>query len=224
MLTNSYYIKSIKNWLLDILFPDKCLGCQMKGSIICTTCAIHIRRTERETSSNIIAAYDYRDLIIKKAIWNLKYHKHRHLGDKLGEMLYETLIEDIADIVTLSKGQNIFVIPVPLSRTKEKMRGYNQAEIIAKSFCRCNKEEIFKLQNNIIIKNIDTKPQAKITNRVARLKNIHGAFKIKKPDLVKGRTIIIIDDVTTTGGTITEIIKILKSSGARKVIGFAVAH
>ncbi|MEK7106073.1 MAG: phosphoribosyltransferase family protein, partial [Patescibacteria group bacterium] len=64
----------------------------------------------------------------------------------------------------------------------------------------------------------------RITNRNERLKNVKGVFEIKNPEVVKGRTIIIIDDVTTTGGTIKEILKLLKNSGAKKAVGFTVAH
>ncbi len=207
-----------------MLFPEKCLGCGKKGSSLCDRCTPTIRRAERETSRGIIAAYDYRDPVIKRAIWNLKYYKRRYLGEKLGELLYEAFMEEIADIQEFSKGQKICIVPVPLSRTRKKMRGYNQAEVIARSFCNCGGKEIFQLENNIIVKKVDTTPQAKITNRTARLRNIHDAFIITKPDAVRGRTFIIVDDVTTTGGTITEIIKLLTKSGAKRVIGFAVAH
>lgn len=218
------YIKSITNWVLDVLFPENCLGCHKKGIILCNKCIPTIRSAERETSSGIMAAYDYRDPLIKKAIWNLKYYKRRHLGKKLGEMLYEEFLEEVSDIRTLAKGQSIYIVPVPLSRTRRKMRGYNQAEVIARGFCEYGEKGVFKLQSDIILKKVDTLPQARITNRVTRLRNIHNAFKITNPDLIRGKIIIIIDDVTTTGGTITEIIKLLKSSGAKKVIGFAVAH
>ncbi len=78
--------------------------------------------------------------------------------------------------------------------------------------------------NEAEIKNKNTIPQARLTNRNKRLQNIKGAFSIINTNIIKGKTVIIIDDVTTTGGTMLEIIKILKKSGAKKVIGFAVAH
>lgn len=216
--------KSLLNWTLDIIFGEVCLGCRKSGSILCPNCISSIRPAERETSSGILAAYDYRDPLIKRAIWSLKYHKHRHIGEKLGQMLYDALLEEVSDMRVLAKGEPICVIPVPLSRTRKKMRGYNQAQVIAIAFCDASKEKIFEIKKDIIVKKVDTLPQARITNRVARLRNINDAFQIIKPDEVKGKTIIVIDDVTTTGGTITEIIKLLKSSGAKKVIGFAVAH
>ncbi len=218
------FIKSITKWVLNVLFPDKCLGCRIKGDILCLKCSYKIRRAERETKSGIFAAYDYRDPIIKKVIWNLKYYKRKDLGEKLGKMLYEALIEEVADIEIFTKGQPILVLPVPLSRTRRKLRGYNQAEIIADGFCSLEKGNKLQLAKKVIAKKIDTLPQARITNRVIRLKNIHNAFQIINTDIIKGRTIIIIDDVTTTGGTILEISKLLKKHGAKKVVGFAIAH
>ncbi len=218
------YIKSIITWGLDIVFPENCIGCHKKGSILCPYCISSIRRAERETSTGIVAAYDYRDPLIKKAIWNLKYYHRKTLGRKLGEILYDSLLEEVSDLQILTKGQAISVIPVPLSRTRRKMRGYNQAEVIARGFCESEKSKVFELKRDIISKKVNTLPQARITNRTLRLKNIHDAFEINNADQIKGKTIIVIDDVTTTGGTITEIMKLLKVHGAKKVIGFAVAH
>ncbi len=216
-------IKSIKWWCLDLMFPEACLGCKKRGISLCDNCILKIRKAERETERDIQACYDYRDPLIKRAIWDLKYHHRLHLGRKLGKLVYETLIEDISDM-KIYTGQSIVVVPVPLSRKRMKERGYNQAEIIAKGFCDSGNKEVLELRTDILKKKIDTKPQARITNRNERLKNVKGVFEIKNPEVVKGRTIIIIDDVTTTGGTIKEILKLLKNSGAKKAVGFTVAH
>lgn len=217
-------IKKIKNSLLDLLFPIHCLGCDIKNEVLCNNCIQQIHTAERETGKNILAMFDYRDTLIKKAIWELKYYNKRYLGEKLGQLLYEFFIEDISDMKIDVPGRSIFVIPVPISSKKVRLRGYNQALIIAKGFCNLAPEKIFELKNEIVFKKIETTPQAKITNRSKRLKNIQGVFGIKDGEIVKGRTIIVIDDVTTTGGTITEIMKILKNAGAKRVIGLAVAH
>jgi ComF family protein len=120
--------------------------------------------------------------------------------------------------------RSIFVVPVPISNTKLRIRGYNQSCTIAKAFCDCADKGVFELKDNVIFKKIETTPQAKISNRKQRLENIRGVFEIKNSRIVKGRTIIIIDDVTTTGGTLNEIIRVLKKAGAKKVVGFAIAH
>jgi len=183
-----------------------------------------IKTAEETTSGNMLAVFDYKDPIIKKAIWLLKYHHKLYLGRKLGQVLYQFLIEDISDLRTMSPGQNIFVIPVPISKKRFSTRGYNQSEIIAKGFCLSSPENILELRNDIIYKNIETIPQAKILNKKMRLKNIKDVFKIKKPEIIKNRTVLIVDDVITTGATMSEIMKILKKSGVRKVIGVAIAH
>lgn len=224
MESNYNPIKSLVWWISDLLFPETCFGCKKRGESLCDNCILNIRHAERETSSGIYALYDYRDPLIKRAIWNLKYYHRFNLGKKLGKLLYEGLIEEISEIRIYTRGQSIYVIPVPLSPVRLKERGYNQAEIIARGFCNCAGKEVLELRNNIVKKKIDTKPQAKIANRTQRLRNIRNVFEIQNQEKIKGRTIIVIDDVTTTGGTITEIIKILKKSGAKKVVGFAVAH
>jgi competence protein ComFC len=218
------FIKNTKNFLLNILFPTKCIGCGANDEIICDICIGNIRLTERETDKNIIALFDYRDQIIKKAIWELKYHHKRYIGEKLGGLLYENMIEDISDMKIQVSGRSILVIPVPISSIKNKIRGYNQSLSIAKGFCREVDKNVFEIKNNIIYKKINTLPQARITNRARRLENVRGVFDIRNEEIIKGRTIIVIDDVTTTGATMNEIIKILKKSGAKKVVGFAVAH
>lgn len=226
MKTNLKLLNLIKQWFLNIIFPEKCLGCGSVGETLCQNCIMNMKRAERETEREIIAVFDYREELIKKAIWNLKYYHHFSLGEKLGKLMYEALIEDISEIISYSLGQKIIIIPVPISKDKIKFRGYNQANKIAKGFFLASKENIFEIKNNIIFRKLNSKPQARINNRVERLRNVKGAFGIREEELssVNNRTIIIIDDVTTTGGTITEIIKILKKAGAKKVIGFTVAH
>lgn len=224
MVRLDFIIKNKINIILELLFPSKCLGCNISGEILCQNCINKLEPAERETERNIIASYDYRDPIIKKAIWKLKYYGSPYLGERLGQLLYADLVEDVALLQMFSQGSPILVIPVPISKDRKKGRGYNQSEVIARSFCNSAERNVFELKNNLVTKIINTLPQARLTNRNKRLKNIKGAFKITDEERIKDRTVIVIDDVTTTGGTITEIMKILKKSGAKKVIGFAVAH
>lgn len=218
------YVSKINNFLLNLLFPTKCLGCGKENEILCDICVSKIQLTDRETAKNILAVFDYRDDLIKKAIWELKYHHKRFMGEKLGQVLYESLLEEISEIKAFSPGKPILVIPVPISKQRAKLRWYNQSLFIAKGFCDKGEKEFFELNDSVVFKKRNTTPQAKITNRKERLENIKNVFEIKNEIQIKGRTIIVIDDVTTTGGTIIEISKILKNYGAKKVIGFAVAH
>lgn len=119
------------------------------------------------------------------------------------------------------------LIPIPLSKKRLCERGYNQAELICKELIKINNLRHgvdIKLENKVLIKPKETKHQAKIENRGERLLNIVGSFDIQNAELIKNRNIILIDDITTTGATLSEAKKVLKHFGARKIIAFAVAH
>ena len=218
------YFKDFYTFLVEIFFPSTCVGCKTRDSALCDSCSVRLRRAERKTASHIITAFDYRDPIVRRMIWKMKYSKYAHLGIILGEMLYEIVLEDIADITLFAKNGPILVIPVPLSPKKARTRGYNQAEMLARGFCQAGGAELFELRKDIAIKTKDTEPQARITHRSARLANIKNAFALKQKDAVRGKTVFIIDDVTTTGGTLNEIMKLCKSAGVKHVYGLAVAH
>ncbi len=116
------------------------------------------------------------------------------------------------------------LIPIPLSPARYRERGFNQAELICRELVSLNPEADLKFYSDVLIKPRDTLHQAHIGNRSTRLKNLIGSFSIIHPEKIKGRNIILIDDVTTTGATLSEARKILKRGGARKVIAFTIAH
>lgn len=217
-------INKFLNIFLDVLFPEKCTGCKLKNTSLCALCLASIRHAERETARHILACFDYRDPVIKRALWELKYKNKKHLAEVLGQELYEQTLEDLADLRIFASGLSILVIPVPLSKERRRERGYNQAELIAKYFIKNAPAGMFEIETENVKKIKNTSPQARIANRNKRLANIKGAFAVVKPEKIKGRTCIVIDDITTTGGTITEILKLLKASGAKRALGFAAAH
>lgn len=217
-------LSSIIDIVLRMVFPQKCLGCRENNTIICKDCLQKIEKHNSPIDTNIYAIYSYKNPIIKKAIWNLKYHHQSSVGNFFGEILYNKHIEDISDIYLYNMGQKIIIIPVPLHKKRLKERGYNQAEIIARSFCKSSEKNIFEIDNKNIIKKFHTQAQAKILNKKKRLHNARGAYLIKDKSKFKNRIIIVIDDVTTTGGTFIEIKKILEKAGARKIFCYAIAH
>ncbi|MES2930815.1 MAG: phosphoribosyltransferase family protein [Patescibacteria group bacterium] len=221
---NSFY-HSLISTILDLVFPEECLGCGSPGINLCQTCISSAPRIGKETKEGIYACFDYRDPIIKKAIWSLKYYRKRSLGQKLGKVLHDCFSAEISTIERQSQGNTIFIIPVPLSSRRERTRGYNQAEAIARGFCASLPDSALAVRTDIILKHKDTSAQARTARRAERLRNLEGAFRIKNAKGLRGATIIIIDDVTTTGGTVTEIRKVLLNDAhAKQVIAFAVAH
>lgn len=214
---------AIWDTILGLLYPQKCLGCGIRGTSLCITCSTQIPQTHNNLGNNLYACFDYQYPLIKQAIWNLKYHKRKNLGHILGKLVAETLLEEYSDLIAYTGGTPIIIIPVPLSPKRMKERSYNQAEYIARGFAHYVGKSCI-IRTDIIKKIKDTLPQARLQNKNVRLRNVKNAFNIYHKEDIKGRTIIVIDDVTTTGATITEIINILEKGGARKVVGFAVTH
>lgn len=219
-------IHRIKEWLyvfLGFIFPRQCLGCKRKRTYLCEECLMSLPAAICE-GSDIIALYDYNHPTVRRIIWLIKYHGVRELAELMGVLLYERIIEELVD-------RNIFfrnekphlVIPIPLYPRRERARGYNQAELIARALAGANKE-IFELKTDIIRRIKDTTSQVTLKNRKTRIENIKGAFQAAKSEQVRNRDILLVDDVMTTGATVAEAKNVLLSAGAREVIVLAVAH
>lgn len=216
-------IKRIINILASILFPIRCIGCDKENEAVCYECIDKLPRSARNGTidPDIMSVFDYRNPVMKRALWLLKYGRHRHLCDHLGAMLYEYLIDDLAERSVISHFTDPVLIPIPITRSRKRTRGFNQAEALAQAIARRDPNLIVM---DVLEKIRDTTPQAKLKNRVERLNNLAGCFRVTDPSSVHGRNIIVIDDIATTGATISEAKRVLKKAGARKIIGLTVAH
>lgn len=208
--------------LIEYLFPPHCAGCKKTGYELCQECTEHVRNSFPRTLPHIYVGFSYQDLIVKRTLKALKFKKRKKLAEIIGELLYERTIEDISDQHAFSLKKEILLIPIPLSKKRFNERGFNQSELIARSFA--SRDPLFILQTRILIRTRHTKPQSSIHLKRERLENIQGVFSISNKIPLKGKTIILIDDIVTTGATMKEAEKTLKSKGARKVFLLAVAH
>lgn len=207
---------------MEYLFPPKCAGCNAFGFELCEECTDHIRKSFPRTLPHMYVGFSYQDPIVKRTLKALKFRKRRILGKILGDLLYERIMEDISDEKTFSSHKEIIVLPIPLSKKREDERGFNQSEIIARSFA--SRDTTMSISTSILTRNKHTKPQSSIHLKRERLENIVGVFSVKNLDLLRDKTCILIDDIVTTGATMKEAEKVLKKSGVRKVILVAVAH
>ena len=212
------------NTILDIIFPVKCLSCGYAGLDLCFVCISNFPPAERENAKWVFSLFDYRHPPLKKALWLLKYRGKKRLANIFAEIMYGKILEELSDLAIMQNFRDVIIIPIPLSALGLRERGYNQAELIAKKLSELDGNINFKIEKHILIKNKETKHQARIKNRNERLRNLSGAFAVKNELLIKNRNIILIDDITTTGATLNEAKKILKKAGARKIIAFTVAH
>lgn len=147
---------------------------------------------------------------VRQAILNMKFHNRGTNADVLAKYL-----------VFLAAHYNIeydCVTFAPMSAKSIKKRGYNQAQLLAKQFC-----DILELDDKLIeaiVKVRDTEPQENLS-RIDRKENLIGAYRINAD--VKGKRVLVIDDIKTTGATLNECAKVLKRAGATSVVGITVA-
>ncbi|TSD02053.1 MAG: phosphoribosyltransferase [Parcubacteria group bacterium Athens0714_24] len=195
---------------MGFFFPQKCIGCGNKNDILCRKCIDKIDKPTFLELNNVFAASDYNDILVKKAIWLLKYRGIRETAEPLAELIKIRLLEKIKDKETA-------FIPIPLSAKRMKERCFNQTELIAKHISD-------NVITNVLYKMKETPSQVALKDRRKRLQNIKGSFGVKNAELIINKNIILIDDVSTTGATMAEAKKILKNAGAKNVIGLVVAR
>jgi ComF family protein len=213
----------MKNLLLNILFPQKCLLCNRFGAWLCPDCRKKIATCNYnqdfrpQTSNNdidrifIAGHYDHPGL--GKLIKKFKYEFFYALGETLGKILADFWSNQIF----LLSINNALLVPIPLSKKRRRWRGFNQAEILTRVISRD-----FGYQFSDALKRPkETRPQAELPEN-ERLKNAAGCFDWTGENL-NGRTVIIIDDVITTGATMQAAARVLKTAGAGRIYGLALA-
>jgi len=208
---------------IDILFPRTCSGCNKGGTFLCEDCITKIPRAEPPSNSFITAIFSYRNPIIRQTIWRFKYRNARGVARHFGGLLYDEIIGEISDDLRIRSDETFLLVPIPLHKKRLRERGYNQSELLAREIIKQDTEKMFSLLPNALIRTRATNAQAKKEKREARFENLRGAFTAN-PALVRNKHIILIDDVTTTGATLSEARKALLKAGAKTVRAYAVAH
>ncbi|MBI5077835.1 MAG: ComF family protein [Candidatus Yonathbacteria bacterium] len=222
-----HLLLSIFTRLIDAVFPSVCGGCGKSGGLLCADCIANVPSASPATQSFITAVFDYQNPIIRGVIWKFKYKNARGVAKYFGMALYDEIIGEIGDDIRISKNEVFLLVPIPLHAKRLRERGYNQSELLAREIIKYAKEQgsekMFKLAPGALTRTRATKPQAKSEKRSTRFENLRGAF-FAFPELVRGKHIILIDDVTTTGATLTSARKTLLKNGTKTVRAYAVAH
>ncbi len=236
MIIIQQLISDFWNLFLNIFFPKYCVGCGQYGSFLCFSCAKNIenvrtgtcyycgritkdgktcpacRQRERSILAGIILSAGYEGGPVKEMIHHLKYNGILEFADMLGELMVERLRRKVP------KGE-IVVVPVPLHRNRQGQRGFNQSELLARYVSKK-----LKLPGGLALsKVVNTDPQVGKSG-VYRKSNIQSAFRVEDKGLIEGKTVLLIDDVATTGSTLNECAKVLKSAGAKSVWGVVAAR
>lgn len=197
--------------ILDWIYPKKCLGCGVFGSYLCQRCQREIKRRGEGLRY---------EGIVRQAIKEIKYRGTYDL---------------VAELVSIWNPQKppgeVLVTAVPMWAGKRRKRGYNQAELIGREVA-----QIWGVgYQELLVRNRDTKPMYGL-KKGERQKNVTGAFfinpkfeiinteKILNYKLeIRNKTVVLIDDVRTSGATISECVSVLRRAGWKKVICMALA-
>ena len=202
------YIKGI----LNLIYPRLCIMCNSdtpnESQEFCVDCMINMPHTNHfkqkdnlaarkfwgrfdfEDAASVLNFYNYTD--VKWMMHRLKYEGRKDIGLTLGRMIGKKIqVSSLFNDIDL-------LVPIPLHSAKRTKRGYNQAAYIAKGI---NEILSIPMRENVIVKKIYTKSQTKMS-RIERIKNVFNSFELVDRQGIRGRHILIVDDVLTTGATI----------------------
>jgi len=203
----------LKEIVLDIIFPRICLGCGKEGKYICEKCELFLSETPslfgQGGLEELVSVWEY-DGLIKDIILKIKYYG-----------AFEAINELVKKAFKIRKPylpEDTIITFVPMFKKKEKRRGFNQAEIIARKVGEMTGSKVLPLLEKIK----DTPSQTKL-DKVERLTNIKGSFR-RKEGTICGSNVLLVDDVWTSGATMRECTRVLKKSGAKRVFGFTLAR
>ena len=207
--------------LLDLLFPPKCVFC---GKVLdrgdddwCGKCTEELPytlnggRQEGEYFDFCVSPLYYKGAV-RKSILRYKFNGAAAYADAYGKMLAGCINEhpDLRyDIISW----------VPLSSRRERARGYDQAMLLALAAAL----ELDDVAAETLKKQIDVRAQSELGDRQERSENISGAYVAVDKELIAGKCVLLIDDIVTTGSTLSECAKVLLSAGARRVVCAALA-
>lgn len=183
---------------------------------------VHPKCKTRDGIDGIISAIAYKG-IVKKLLYQFKYKPFlSDLKVPLGKLLYEGMIQNEVFSRYISSTNGVWITSVPLHRMREKRRGYNQSALLAKELSKSLK---IPYAEGLLTRRKPTRPQFEL-KREERRKNIKDAFLVNDKLITNNKiaNVILVDDITTTGATLSECGKVLKKSGVKNVLGVTLTH
>lgn len=205
----------ILSGILDLLFPPKCTFCRkiLKDgeSEICAACEKGLPYTKGAAAQDgsfyetCVSPLYYEDQV-RDAILRFKFHDTTSYADLFGKMIADCIRENLA-------GKYNLISWVPLSAKRLKKRGYDQAMLLAMS-AALNLDDVAV---ETLEKHTDVPAQSGMGSPEKRRANISGSYRVSDPELIAGKRILLIDDIVTTGSTLSECARVLRLAGAEAV-------
>lgn len=213
---------SMRRWekLLDILYPPKCAFCgrllEDSAVRICDGCVSSLPYTDGKCADarfvSRVRAPLYYENDVRQALLRFKFHSSPYLAETFGGMIAEEVRRDPPmDFDILSW--------IPLSRRRKRKRGYDQAELL----CRAAGKKLGYPAISTLRKKRDVPAQSGLNSAEERRANISGCYEAIDPNAIRGKRILLIDDIVTTGSTLSEAAKMLLLAGAEEVFASTVA-
>jgi len=218
--------------LLDLLFPPRCAGCGRSGSWLCSACISEIEFIEPPLCSRCglpsvenpclscqidplaiqgIRGVGYLRGPLKRAVYQFKYRQKRKLALPLADLMHHYLLENPLPAE--------LIVPVPLHMDRLRERGYNQAALLAREL---SARSGLPLEEGSLVRIRETAPQV-VLKADERRKNVRGAFR-GQGEKLRGRQVLLIDDVSTTGATLEACAEALREKGVRSVWALVLAR
>ncbi len=208
-------LRQLISRIKDLLFPKFCAGCRQEGSWLCADCLPEINTLKIENAvanlDGVTALFDYGENTMSKLIKMFKYNYLLDVANIFKKIINKANFNNT--------WQDFVIIPIPLHPRRERERGFNQAEILARLF---SKKFGLNINNNLH-RVIYTAQQAKLSGEERR-KNLKNAFVFSKDEKTVPEKVLLVDDVFTTGATMQECAKVLKNNGVKVVWGLVLAR
>lgn len=205
-------MKNILNYLIDFLFPPGEFELKLRETSP-VQFSKNVSKANPPEFPFIHSLFSYKDPLVRELIWQIKYKKNKHALECASRALY----------TELSKvNQPITLIPIPISNSRKKERGYNQCELIINEVMKLDTKNILSKDFNILIRKRNIEKQT-FKNRNERIENSKNIFEVIDSSKTH-ENIVIIDDVSTTGSTLREARDSLISAGYLHVEALTVAH
>ena len=206
----------VVDWLLDLIYPPRCAFCRRllsgreKG--VCRFCRPKLPYVPADGQVQHFRNVDkclsplYYHGSVKDSLHRYKFGGATAYADIYSEFIVKCIDENQISCDSITW--------VPLSRRRLRKRGYDQAELLAKLIAK----HLGQSPVRLLKKQRDTPPQSKTGSVEKRRANIAGAYACLRPELVQGKQVLLVDDIVTTGATLSEAARVLKKAGAKEVI------
>lgn len=202
-----------------------CLECQknlpQNQWVFCPVCSKKETCLKHQSSLEWLGApLNYNDQTVKKLIWQYKYGFSEEICLIFSSILSTYLEKIISNSKLPEFPDNFLLTAIPLTTKRQRWRGFNQSELLAKKISQITNLPYWPS----LLKIKETRNQMSLKNSQNRQENIKDVFLVLNSEKVKNNNIILIDDVIASGATLKEAAKILKKAGGKKVFGLAISR